>query len=336
MDAPRIATITMNPAIDVSTAVGQVVSDRKLRCGATALDPGGGGINVARVIHRLGGNVLALFTSGGATGSLLEDLLAAEGVPHLALPVAQRTRENLNVLEESSGRQFRFVLQGPALSVIEWRRCLGALARLDPFPPYVVASGSLPPGAPVDFYAHVARLARDRRSRLVLDTSGEPLRRALDEGVYLFKPSVTELRALVGSSAAEEAELESAARELVHAGRSRVVVLSLGAGGLLWVSEHAGERIAAPAVAVRSGVGAGDSLVAGVVLALSRGEPMPEAMRFGLAAATASVMREGTRLCRPEDAERMLVAVHAAPALALGKPSAELMRTNHETAAPVG
>lgn len=335
MKTPSIATITMNPAIDVSTAVAQVVSDRKLRCGAAVLDPGGGGINVARVIHRLGGEVLALFTSGGSTGSLLEDLLAAEGVPHVALPVAQRTRENLNVLEESSGRQFRFVLQGPVLAGIEWRRCLRAVARLDPFPGYLVASGSLPPGTPDDFYALLARLTRERGSRLVLDTSGEPLRKALEEGVYLVKPSVTELRALAGRPAAEEDELVSAARELVRAGRSRVVVLSLGAGGLLWLSEGGGERLAAPSVTVRSGVGAGDSLLAGVVLGLAGGQPMPEAMRFGLAAATASVMREGTRLCRREDVQRMLPAVHGAPAHAVDE-GLGLMRTNHTPVARVG
>jgi len=309
MTQSRIVTLTMNPAVDVATSVPQVISDRKMRCGPPELDPGGGGINVARVIHRLGGDVLALSTSGGSTGSLLEELLAREGVPHLAFPIRERTRENLNVREESSGRQFRFVLPGPAVSAIEWRRCLRAVTELDPFPEFLVASGSLPPGVPTDFYASLARLARERGSLLVVDASGEPLRGALDAGVYLFKPSIAEFRSLTGRPAAEEEELALLARDLVRSGRSHAVVLSLGAGGTLWVSETEAERLSAPAVPVLSGVGAGDSLVAGVVLGLARGLRISQAMRYGLAAATASVMNAGTRLCRAEDVERLLPSV---------------------------
>lgn len=319
MAQPRIVTLTMNPAVDVSTAVPQVISDRKVRCSAPALDPGGGGINVARVIHRLGGEVLALTTSGGATGALLEDLLAQEGVPHAAFPVRDRTRENMNVREESTGRQFRFVLPGPTLSEFEWRSCLGAVSGLDPFPEYLVASGSLPPGVPSDFYAALARLARDRGARLVLDASGEPLRHALDAGVYLFKPSVAEFRDLTGRPSAEEEELAVLARALVCAGQSRAVVLSLGAGGILWVTETEGERLSAPAVPVLSGVGAGDSLVAGIVLGLQRGLPISAAMRYGLAAATASVMNAGTRLCRRDEVERLLPSVDGGVIRALEK-----------------
>jgi 6-phosphofructokinase 2 len=313
MISAPIVTLTMNPAVDVSTGVEHVTPDDKLRCSSPAYEPGGGGINVARAVRRLGGEALALFPAGGPAGALLGDLLAAEGVSHRSFPVRGWTRENLNVAERASGRQFRFVMPGPALAEAEWQPILATLAALEPAPRFVVASGSLPPGVPADFYARLARSLRARAVPLVLDASGEALRRALGEGVFLLKPSLREFEELTGEHGCEESRLPGLARRLVDAGRCRVLVLSLGARGVLWMSATGRGRLAAPAVPVRSSVGAGDSMLAGIVWSLARGRALADAVRFGVAAGAASVMNPGTELCRAGDVERLYAEMAGAP-----------------------
>jgi 6-phosphofructokinase 2 len=308
-----IVTLTMNPALDQSTSVPYVLPDRKLRCQAPTYEPGGGGINVARAIRTLGGDALACFPVAGPAGTLLQQLLEAEGVPQRPVPVAGWTRENLNVLEEVSGRQFRFCMPGPALSEAEWSAFLHWLRELRPAPAFVVASGSLPPGVPAEFYAHVAATVRELGSRLVLDTSGAPLARAVDAGVYLLKPSLHEFRTLMGEPDVGEPQLASLGSMVVKRGWCDVLVLSLGQGGALWITGSEWERLAAPAVPIKSSVGAGDSMVAGIVLSLSRGQPLREAVRFGVAAGAAAVMNPGTALCRREDVERLYPQVITSP-----------------------
>jgi 6-phosphofructokinase 2 len=304
-EAPLIVTLTMNPAIDVSASVDYVIPDDKLRCGPPTYEAGGGGINVARAIRRLGGDGLAVFPAGGPAGVLLATLLEAERVRHRAVPITGWTRENMNVAERVTRRQFRFVMPGPTLTEREWQAVLGELEALAPAPGFLVASGSLPPGVPDDFYARLARRLRDRGIKLVLDASGEPLRRAIGTGVYLLKPSLREFEELTGEHGCEETRLPVLARRLVDEGRCEILILSLGARGVFWMSAAERGRLAAPTVPVRSSVGAGDSMVAGVVLALARGRPLAEAIMLGVAAGAAAVMNPGTELCRAEDVERL-------------------------------
>lgn len=310
--AAPVVTLTVNPCIDESTAVDQVVPDRKLRCAAPRYEPGGGGINVARAIRKLGGEALAIYPAGGAAGELLASLLDREGVAQRPLPIAGWTRENLNVFEESTGKQFRFVLPGPHLALREWEALLEEVAGLRPFPSYLVASGSLPPGVPTDFFARVARLTRERGGRFVLDTSGEPAKRALDEGVFLLKPSLREFQHLTGLPDAEEPHLVEESNRWIAAGRCEAVVLSLGAAGVLCVTAGSSERLLSPTVPVRSTVGAGDSMLAGIVLRLQQGSNLGEALRYGIAAGAATVMNPGTELCHPLDVDRLYAQVVAA------------------------
>lgn len=310
---PPIVTLTMNPAIDVSASVDYVIPDDKLRCGPPTYEAGGGGINVARAIRRLGGDALALFPAGGPAGVLLGSLLDAERVPHRTFPVTGWTRENMNVAERVTRRQFRFVMPGPTLVEREWQAILEALDALDPAPRFLVASGSLPPGVPADFYAQLARRLDGRGVKLVLDASGEPLRRASATGVYLLKPSLREFEELTGEAGCEESRLPVLARRLIHEGRCELLILSLGPRGVFWISASEGGRLAAPTVPVKSSVGAGDSMVAGVVLSLARGRAPADAVRFGVAAGAASVMNPGTELCRAEDVERLYREMAGAP-----------------------
>lgn len=306
-----IVTLTLNPTLDKSSAVRQVVADRKLRCDPPLREPGGGGLNVARVVGELGGEALALYTAGGFPGRMLSELLDATGVRHTPIPIAGETRENLMVVERSTGRQFRFGMPGPVLAAAEWQACLDALDAIEPAPDYIVASGSLPPGVPSDFYARVARHGRERGARVIVDTSGEALRPALEAGVFLVKPNARELDAFFPGERAHDIGLAEAARRVVENGWAEVVVLSLGAAGALLVSDGACRRIPSPAVEIVSKVGAGDSMVAGIVVALSRGEELGAAVSYGVAAGAAAVLTPGTALCRREDVDRLYAEIEA-------------------------
>ncbi|MDD2310612.1 MAG: 1-phosphofructokinase family hexose kinase [Desulfuromonadaceae bacterium] len=301
----KIITITMNPAIDKSASVSQVIVERKLYCHSPRFEAGGGGINVSRAIRKLGGESTAIFPSGGATGESLLGLLQQEGLTCRPIPASGWTRENLVVLEESSGLQFRFGMPGAPLGDNEWLNCLDAITAGDQKPDYIVASGSLPPGVPDDFYAQVARIGKDLGARVIVDTTGNHLRLALQEGVYLIKPNIRELGELVGKDLVDESSQREIAMEMVRSGQCAVVALSLGAGGVLLATADGCERLQTPLVPIKSKVGAGDSMVAGIVLSLARGNKISDAVRFGVAAGAAAVMTPGSELCRREDTERL-------------------------------
>lgn len=301
----NIVTLTMNPAIDVSTSVGQVVAEHKLRCASPTYEAGGGGINVSRAIRRLGGESTAVYATGGPTSQTLKQLLHDEGVEHTPLSIAGTTRENFTALDESSGQQYRFIMPGPVFHEQEWQRCLEALGNRSPKPDYLVASGSLPLGVPADFFARVTEIGKTLEARVVVDTSGKALTLAAQAGVYLLKPNMNELQSLAGEEIENEAQLEQVARNIIHHGRCEVLVVSLGAAGALMVTRDALERFRAPTVAIKSKVGAGDSMVAGLVLSLARGKTLREAMLFGVSAGAAAVTTPGSELCRREDTERL-------------------------------
>jgi 6-phosphofructokinase 2 len=300
-----IVTMTLNPAIDKSSSVDHVVAERKLYCKPPRFEPGGGGVNVCRAIKKLGGKSRLLYPAGGLTGKRLQELLDEEGLDHRPFPIVGMIRESLVILEESTGRQYRFGMPGPALQKEEWESFLQELAAMEPSPDYVVASGSLPPGAPPDFYAQVARIGKKKGTKTIVDVSGEALKAALEEGVFLIKPNVREFRELVGKEVKEKTQIKAEAQKMVKSGRCEVLVISLGAAGALAVSEDFVEHILPPTVPIVSKVGAGDSMVAGIVLSLARGNPLRESVLFGVAAGSAAVMTPGTELCRREDAERL-------------------------------
>jgi 6-phosphofructokinase 2 len=300
-----IVTLTMNPALDIATSTDRVVPTHKLRCAAPRYDPGGGGINVARAVHALGGKAVAIFPAGGAAGEMIRHLLDEEDVAYDAVAIAGFTRESLNVEERETGQQYRFILPGPEISERDQERCLDQLSVLAAEASYIVASGSLPLGVSGDFYARVTELAKTLGKRLILDTSGSALKKA-GGGIYLLKPSLRELEDLSGREIRSEGDQERAARQIVERGRSEVVVLSLGAEGALLATADGCERFAAiPVETARSTVGAGDSMLAGIVLGLSRGLPLHEAVRFGMAAGAAALFGVGTELCRRADVERL-------------------------------
>jgi len=301
---PQIVTLTMNPALDITTSVDVVRPTEKLRCAATRYDPGGGGINVAHIAHELGGSVLAVFPAGGTTGGLIARLLSDEGVPFWQVPIAAATRESFTVNESSSGRQYRFVLPGPQLTLREQAHCLEQLRLVARSADFVVASGSLPPGVTADFYQRVADMCRQLDTRLILDTSGGGLQH-VSSGVFLLKCSVRELRECVGRPLANEAEQFEAAHELVDTGRAEVVLVSLGSHGALLATRHVSQRFSAIPMPGGSGVGAGDAMVAAITVGLGRGWPLVKAVRLGIAAGAAMLMTPGTASCDRADVEEL-------------------------------
>lgn len=300
---PHIVTLTLNPAIDVSTSVDVVVHDDKLRCGPSHYDAGGGGINVARVLKRLGEDPLAIYTAGGPTGEMLTLLLERENVDTSPLPIRQFTRESFTIDETSTGKEFRFVLQGPELGEDELGLALKTVSSAISGADFLVASGALPPGAPVDMYAQVARIAKAQGVKCVVDASGDALQAALDEGVFMVKPSLRELEQLVGRELPSRDAIVDAARELVRgeggerSGGAVIVAVSLGKDGALVATARESLFLASPDVQVKGTVGAGDSFVAGFVWRLAQGGSVAEALRSAVAAGTATVSCPLTAMC---------------------------------------
>ena len=259
----------MNPALDITTDTDRVTPTDKIRCGLPRYDPGGGGINVARIAHVLDASVSALFPAAGHAGDKVTDLVADSGVPVQRITVARSTRESFTVDEDSTGQQYRFVLPGPRLTDAEQTECLDKLSAAAASAASVVASGSLPPGVPSDFYQRVADICRERGALLILDTSGAGLRR-ISSGVFLLKPSVRELRECLGPRLISDSEQLAAAHELIDRGCAQVVVVSLGSEGALLATPYGSQRYSPVTVPSGSGVGAGDAMVAGSGVGLSR------------------------------------------------------------------
>ncbi len=300
----KIVTLTLNPALDKSTDLGHLVPEQKLRCGPLQLDAGGGGINVSKAIHRLGGQSVTVFPEGGHNGQMLCELLEQEGIKTQTLKVPGETRENFSVLETATNAQYRFTLPGLQITEKQADECLEIIRKKSP--DYLVASGSLPPGLPETYFEKVAAFAKKIGARFVLDTSGAALRAAADEGLYLLKPNLAELCALAGVEKLETNQVDDAALKIIHQGKCEVVVVSLGPQGALLVTQDGFEHIPAPMVKKQSTVGAGDSMVAGMVWALNEGKNFREMAQIGVACGTAATMNPGTELFHAEDVWKLL------------------------------
>ena len=305
----NVVTITLNPAVDLSTAVEKIIPVYKLRGTWQRRDPGGGGINVARVIKRLGGAVSAIYPVGGATGNSLRKLVEQEGLASQIFAIADETREDFFVSEVSTGQQYRFILPGPLLVESEWQCCLDLLSRTEPFPQFVVASGSLPRGVPDDFYARVARVAKQRGAKMILDTSGPALAAAVSEGVALIKPNLREMRDLTGREPSDASEWEGAAKDLVRNGKVAAIALTMGHLGAALVTRDRILRALPLAITPVSAVGAGDSFLGALIHGLASGIDLDDSFRLAAAAGAAALLNPGTGLCRIDDVRRLAEAV---------------------------
>jgi 6-phosphofructokinase 2 len=305
-----IVTLTLNPALDASTSVDEVKAGPKLRCGAPRFDPGGGGINVSRVIARLGGKSIACAAVGGASGAHVQALLAAEGIDLHAIQAPGATRQSLAVTEDRTGRQYRFVMPGEEWTETLVSEALVAIRQATPKGAFLVVSGSQPPGFPPDFVLTLADALKDHAA-VLLDTSGEPLKKiAKTDGanLRLLRMDADEADELTSCHLVTNSETADFAAGLVAREVAQTVIIARGAEGSILASKQGRWFCKAAHVPVKSKIGAGDSFVAGYVLAIVRGEAEDIALANGVAAASAAVMTEGTELCRAEDAAALIAA----------------------------
>lgn len=294
-----ILAIALNPTIDISSVADHVQPTHKIRTINQVWHAGGGGVNVARVIGTLGGRAELLVFSGGEVGSLLERTLSLQPIDVRAVAVHGQTRIAFMVYEKETGLEYRFVPDGPEITPGELEQALEVVRNFKG--DYVVASGSLPRGVPVDTYASIAKIAAANGAKFILDTSGDPLKSTLAlTSVFLVKPSGHELETYAGKPLDDFGMIETAVR-MVRDGCAQYVAVTLGSKGAILVGADGVLQVPAIPVTVKSAVGAGDSFVAALVWFLSQGHTIKDAFRFGVSAGTAATMTPGTELCRRDD-----------------------------------
>lgn len=299
-----IITVTLNPAIDKNYTVEHLRPEHKLRCPNPQIDPGGGGINVSKALKALGSSSLALFFAGGMNGDYLEHLLTEQELNMRPIRIAGETRESIVIVETSSGKEYRIVVEGPEVNLAGFDKLVNEIEAAKP--DYLIASGSIPKGLPEDIFAKLSATAKKLNARFILDTSGKPLQQGATAGVFLLKPNLKELCALVGVEHLELDDVDEAAMELIQKGMCEVVVVSMSSSGAMLVTKDGYRHIPAPTVERKSTVGAGDSMVAGMVWSLTQGHSYIEMARMGVACGTAATMNPGTKLFRKQDAARLL------------------------------
>lgn len=299
----KIITVTLNPALDCASTTPRIIADGKLRCSQPIFEPGGGGINVSRVIRKLGGESVAIYPAGGSSGDYLTQLLIAEGIKTQAFACEKWTRQNLNVVTVNDNAQYRFIMPGANLSDAEQNKLMGILEdHIDA--QYCVISGSVPDSMSDNLVAKIIRCCQQHNIKVIYDGSGLSLDNAVKSGgLYLIKPNANELAALTGAEFLEPEELEAKAKQIISLGQAQVVLVSLGPQGALLVTEDICEQIVPPRVQKNSTVGAGDSMVGATVLALAEGDEIRTATRRGVAAGTAATMNHGSELCKAEDVD---------------------------------
>lgn len=300
----KIITLTVNPALDLYTTVEKLEPEKKMKSKPPTKDAGGGGVNVSRVLKRLGVEARAIYTRGGYTGQIYEELLKSEGIDQDPLEVKNDLRQNFAVSETSSGNIFRFGFPGAELKEEELEAVRKKIEEIDEAE-YLIASGSLPPNAPKDFYSRIAKLAKDKGLKFILDTSGDPLKEILKEGAYLIKPNAEELEQLTGKKADNEEDQKKVLREVLEDHPIEIIVLSLGPKGAILATRDNITHFPAPKVDFISSIGAGDSMVAGIVCSLSQGNSLEDAVMFGLACGSATIKSPGTELLTKQDAESL-------------------------------
>ncbi|MGQ2985089.1 1-phosphofructokinase family hexose kinase [Flavobacterium sp.] len=303
--AKSVLTITLNPTVDKSCEADGIKPDKKIRCSQPNYEPGGGGINVSRGLERLGINSVALFTSGGRTGELLEKLLQKENVDCRPVPVGAETRENFIVVDTTRNDQFRFGMPGEDITKQEAEAIHREILSITPLPEIAVISGSLPPGIEPSFLNKLVKELKAKNVKIIADTSGDALAEILKEGVYLLKPNLGELSKLTGIDELDNDSADEAAKQLIDEGKAEIVVVSMGPQGAYLVTKDETLHINAPSVKKNSTVGAGDSMVAGMVSVLANGGGHIEMARMGVACGSAATMSKGTGLFTIENAEKL-------------------------------
>jgi 6-phosphofructokinase 2 len=303
----KIATLTINPAVDKNTKCEGLMAEHKIRCEQPVYDAGGGGINVSKAIKRLGGESTAFFPAGGPIGDLLRSLVDKEGVDFETIASKAWTRENFIAVDTATNAQYRFGMPSPELTMEEFEEILAKVKIQNP--EILVVSGSLPENLSTIIFKRISEVFKEKKPKIIVDTSGEALKHALENGAYLIKPNHKELAKLLGLEKIEPNQVERAAKVLIEKYRCEIVVVSMGPDGAMLFNKESTNFVAAPKVEKKSTVGAGDSMVGGMVWALSQSLPLKDVLKWGVACGSAATMNEGTQLFKKGDAERLFASL---------------------------
>ena len=300
-----IYTVTLNPAVDKELVVPAIEMDTVLRSQDINVDYGGKGFNVSRMLESLGGSSVALGFAGGHNGELLREGLESLGIESDFVWVDGETRTNVSIVTEIPSHYIKVNEPGPTISA-EAREALKEKVRtLARAGDWWVLAGSLPPGVSPTIYADLIQVIQEAGAYVVLDTSGEALRWGVSGRPFLAKPNDVELQQLTGLPVAGPAEIASAAAFMQKSGIDNVVV-SLGKEGAMLVDEQGVWQAASPRITERNPIGAGDSMVGGLVWGLSEGLSVPDALRWGIACGAATASLSGTAVGSRQLVEELL------------------------------
>ncbi|WP_433520205.1 1-phosphofructokinase family hexose kinase [Nocardia pseudovaccinii] len=308
---PAILTVTLNPTVDLALEADRLISEGKNRARLCSVQGGGGGINVARCVARLGGTALALHTCGREVGARLDRLLDEEGMAHRRIVVDAETRESFVVGEAQTGHSFHIVPAGTPLTAAETGRCMDAILDAAQHFSYLAFSGSVPPGLPEDFCAEVVRRLRPYGTRIVLDIAGAQLQAVLRERVFLIRLDRQEAAALVGRPIDGFPAARAANDHLLGLGAADHAVTTVGALGAVYSDHEAHHQLSAPPPPLppRSDACAGDSLIGALTYRLTEGDSCLRACEYGVAAAAATVLLPGTEVFQRSTVDALVAEV---------------------------
>ena len=301
-----IHTVTVNPALDLTYRVTEIVFDDTVRADQVLRSPGGKGINVSRVVARLDHPTVAMGFVGGRAGEELRERLEAEAVRTWFTHISGTTRTNA-IVQDDGGHQIRVSGPGTPVSASDVEHLVESLFDLRA-PDVLALCGSLLPGIPDGFYTEIARRAIDDGIRVAIDADGRELEAALEVGAFLIKPNRYELERLTGKEVGTREDAVAASKPLLRHGITAVLT-SLGAQGAVLVTDECSLHAYAPRVTVDSAVGAGDAMLGGALVAAVDGEPWETVLRLGVACGTATAMTPGTELCGLAQVETLLPKV---------------------------
>jgi 1-phosphofructokinase family hexose kinase len=301
-----IHTVTVNPALDLTYRIPALKFDDTIRAAKVYRAAGGKGINVSRVVARLNHATVAMGFAGGRAGEEIEELLHQERVRTWFTRQQAATRTNV-ILQDDEGHQVRVSGPGATPSADEVALLKASIFELRA-PDFLVLSGSLLKGMDENFYCDLIERAHREGIKVAADADGEQLRQMVEAGVDVIKPNRFELARLVGREVGSDDEVATASREALTKG-VRVVLASLGGDGAMLVTEREAWKAIPPKIEVDSAVGAGDSMLAGALLARAEGADWADVLRLGVACGTATATTPGTELCHLETVRAILPQV---------------------------
>ena len=303
-----IVTVTLNPAVDQTLVLQRLTLGDTNRVLDSRIDPGGKGINVSRVLRELGWESLACGLAPGSLGRFIEHSLLEQGILCDFVHTRGQTRTNLTAVDEDTHQTTLFSYRGPEtdprhLQTLETRlrRCLKP-------DDWLVVAGSIPPPIEPEAYARLIELGRELGAHTVLDADAEALGAGLRGKPEIVKANRQEVERLLGRPLEDDAALLAAAKEM-HSMGAAIAIITADERGAIAVAEEAAWQVSPPPIVVVSAVGAGDALLAGLVLKLAEGAGLEEGLRWGSAAGAAACLMPGTQLCQRKDVERLLPKV---------------------------